>query len=103
MQDVGEEKVHFFDAPEGVSPAVVAVPEKDDIYAPLRKAIAEYDTILASHIQIAEAKDVEITEYNARAAEAKASAKKALEERKALETEMDRVKQIKELFTAQLK
>jgi len=79
-----------------------SVLEKNDIYAPVRKAIAEYDEILVSHVKIAEAKDAEIAEYNNRVAEAKAAAKKALEERKALETEMMRVKQMKELFSAQL-
>lgn len=79
------------------------VPEKNDIYAPLRKALAEYDSILAAHTQIAEAKDAEIADYNNQVAIAKAAAKKALEERKALETEMDRVRQMKDLFSAQLK
>ena len=77
--------------------------DKSDIYTPLKKAIAEYDTILALHAKIAEAKDVEITDFNNQVALAKAGAKKALEERKALETEMDKVKQMRELFTAQLK
>jgi hypothetical protein len=83
--------------------SITPLPEKNDIYAPLKKAIAEYDTILATHAQIAEAKDTEIAEYNNQVAVAKAAAKKALEERKALETEMDRVRQMKELFSAQLK
>lgn len=83
--------------------SIIPLPEKNDIYAPLKKAIAEYDIILTTHAQIAEAKDSEITEYNNQVAVAKAAAKKALEERKALEIEMDRVKQMKELFSAQLK
>ncbi|MDD5377283.1 MAG: hypothetical protein PHH16_04160 [Candidatus Gracilibacteria bacterium] len=83
--------------------SIAPLPEKNDIYAPLKKAIAEYDTILMAHTRIAEAKDSEIAEYNNQVAVAKAAAKKALEERKALETEMDRVKQMKELFSAQLK
>lgn len=100
------------DIPEEVIVAPVAVanvtkntvvPEKNDIYAPVRKAIAEYDDILLKHTQIAAAKDAQIAEYNDQVATAKALAKKTLDERKALETEMDRVRQMKELFTAQLK
>ncbi len=99
------QEVQFFAPAEIVTEPVasVVVPEKNDIYAPLKKAIAEYDTILAAHMQIAASKDAEITDYNNQVAAAKAAAKKALEERKALETEMDRVKQMKELFSAQLK
>jgi len=80
-----------------------SVPEKNDIYAPVKNAIAEYDAILESHTKIAEAKDAEISDYNDQVATAKAAAKKALEERKNLETEMDKVRQMKELFSAQLK
>ncbi len=99
------QEVQFFAPAEIVAEPVttVVVPEKNDIYAPLKKAIAEYDAILAAHMQIAASKDAEITDYNNQVAAAKAAAKKALEERKALETEMDRVKQMKELFSAQLK
>jgi len=98
--------------------------EKNDIYAPLRKAINEYDTILASHAQIADVKDREITEYETQIVQAKevekqtieaakklakeaidkakASSKIALEEREALTVEMDRVNQMKGIFSAQL-
>lgn len=121
VKNVQEEtSVSLFDNVLAESPkepeiiAIVATPEKNDIYAPIRKAISEYDTILLAHAQIAEAKDVEIVDYNAQIAEAKRiakqtidkaqeSAKKALSERKALEVEIDRVKQMKELFSAQLK
>lgn len=85
-------------------PIIIAAPvlEKNDIYAPLRTAIAEYDAILTTHAQIAATKDQEIADYNNQVAVAKAAAKKALDERKALESEMDRVKQMKELFALQL-
>jgi len=98
--------------------------EKNDIYAPLRKAINEYDTILASHAQIADIKDKEITEYEAQIIQAKEiekqtieaakklakeaidkakiSSKIALEEREALTAEMDRVNKMKDIFSAQL-
>ncbi len=79
------------------------VPEKNDIYAPVRRAITEYDDILLKHTQIAATIDAQIAEYNEQVATAKALAKKTLDERKALETEMDRVRQMKELFTAQIK
>lgn len=101
-----EESTHFFNtAPTEMvdeESAMTTVPEKNDIYAPIIKAIAEYDSILAGHARIADAKDAEIAEHNARVAELKAAAKKALEERKAIETEISKVKQMKELFSAQL-
>lgn len=104
QNSIEEEKAQFFGitSTETVQEPVSAQ-EKNDIYAPLRKAIAEYDAILVGHTRIAESKDAEIADYNNQVAVAKAAAKKALEERKSLDAEMDRVKQMKELFSAQLK
>lgn len=80
-----------------------SVSEENDIYAPMRKAIAEYDTILGSLAQIADAKDAEIVEHNARAAEAKSQAKKALDDRKVIGTKMSGVEQMKSVLFAQIK
>lgn len=79
------------------------IQSKDDINGPLQNAIKEYNGMLDRHMKIATAKDQEIADFNEQVAIAKAGAKKALEERKSLETEMDRIRQMKELFSAQLK
>lgn len=100
---IEEPTVMFMSTPAEVPQTPAAIPEKNDILAPIHRAIAEYDTILVAHTRIAESKDMEIAEYNNQVAVAKAAAKKTLEERKVLETEMDRVRQMKELFSAQLK
>lgn len=100
------------EAKEEVAPVVdfsftpelaISTHEKSDIYAPVREAIAQYDAILLAHTKIAESKDKEISDWNARVVEAKAAAKKALEERKAIETEMSQVRDMRSIFAAQLK
>lgn len=83
--------------------SVEATVSKDDINGPLQNAIKEYNGMLERHMKVAGAKDREIADFNDQVAIAKAGAKKALEERKSLETEMDRIRQMKELFSAQLK
>ncbi len=85
------------------STPVEATVSKDDINGPLQNAIKEYNGMLERHMKVAGAKDQEIADFNDQVATAKAGAKKALEERKSLETEMDRIRQMKELFSAQLK
>ena len=76
---------------------------KNDIYDPVRKAIAEYDSILEEHAKISEAIDNRIADRNARIAEEKAAAKKDLDERKTIDTEINKIQQMKDLFSAQLK
>lgn len=77
--------------------------EVADIYAPVHKAIAEYDGLIARLTKKAESKDQEISDRNARIAEEKAAAKKALDERKSIESEMDRINEMRIVFTSQLK
>lgn len=76
--------------------------ETYDILAPVRKAIAEYDHYIADRTKIADIKSREIDEQNVRIAEAKAAAKAALDERKKIEAEIDRARQMQGVFTAQL-
>lgn|GEM_PF-6413105 len=76
--------------------------ESYDIFAPVRKAIAEYDGYIAERTKLADIKSQEIEEQNARIAEAKAAAKTALDERKKIEAEIDRARQMQGVFTAQL-
>lgn len=73
--------------------------DPDDI---LKKAIQDLEILRLGHAKLAEAQDSEIELQNARVAEAKNLAKKALEERKKIETEIARVDQMKALFTSQL-
>lgn len=82
--------------------ASVASTETYDIFAPVRKAIAEYNEYIAERTKIADIKSREIDEQNARIAEAKAAAKAALDERKKIEAEIDRARQMQGVFTAQL-
>jgi hypothetical protein len=79
------------------------VPEENDIYAPMKRAIAEYDTLLIARTQISDAIDNKIAENNARIAEEKAAAKKNLEERKVLETGTNQIKQMRDTLFAQIK
>lgn len=76
--------------------------ETYDIFAPVHKAIAEYSEYIADRMKLADIKSREIDEQNVRIAEAKAAAKAALDERKKIEAEIDRAKQMQAVFTAQL-
>lgn len=69
----------------------------------MKRAIIEYDAILIARTQISDAIDNKITEHNARIAEEKAAAKKALEERKAIETGTEQIKQMRDTLVAQIK
>lgn len=93
--------------------ASVASTETYDIFAPVRKAIAEYSEYIADRTKLAGIKDQEIVECNARIAKEtaernariaaeKATAKATLDERKKIEAEIDRAKQMQAVFTAQL-
>lgn len=89
------------------------VPEKNDIYAPMKRAIAEYEKFLAALMEDAKKEDAEIEAANARIAEAKEIAKKAidlakelakqaLEKRKILDGEMKRIKEMSDTLALQI-
>ncbi|EKD29939.1 MAG: hypothetical protein ACD_78C00206G0003 [uncultured bacterium (gcode 4)] len=98
---------------EDYTQSTSASTETYDIFAPVRKAIAEYSEYIADRTKLADVKDQEIVECNARIAQEtsernariaaeKAAAKAALDERKKIEAEIDRAKQMQAVFTAQL-
>ena len=76
--------------------------KKNDLYAPLEEAIKKYDVYLEDYAKLAKLKDLDIADYNNQIAEAKAGAKKALDERKTLETEITKIQQMKKIFSEQL-
>ncbi len=89
------------------------VPEKNDIYAPMKRAIAEYEKFLAALMEDAKKEDTEIEAANDRIAEAKEiakkaidlakeSAKQALEKRKILDAEMKRIKEMSDTLVLQI-
>ena len=93
--------------------AQLPVPDKNDIYAPMKRAIAEYENFLTELMKDAEIKDQEIIDYNGQIAEAKkiaklaidkaqASAKEALEKRKNLDAEMKRIQEMSNLLSLQI-
>lgn len=77
--------------------------EASDIYAPIRTALTEYENMLSGLMKDAQVGDQEVIDCNARVAEAKAEAKKALERRKSLDAGINQVKQMKESLALQLK
>jgi hypothetical protein len=88
--------------------------DKNDIYAPMKRAIAEYEEFIGILTKDAEEKDQEIVNYNEEIAEAKriakvaidkaqASVKKALEKRKSLDAEIKRIQEMSSLLAWQIK
>lgn len=88
--------------------------EKNDIYAPMKRAIAEYEKFLSALMEDASKEDNKIEISNAQIAEAKEiakraidtakeSAKVALENRKRIDTEMKRIGEMKDLLSLQIK